>query len=367
MYKLLRPWLFRLPPEAAHTIALAAIRTRGALPYARRTSRWHLPVTALGLEFRHPLGLAAGFDKDGQALAGLAALGFSFLEVGTVTPRGQPGNPRPRLFRLPAQAALINRMGFNNQGLEALVKRLRGHRHTVPIGVNIGKNRDTPLARAVDDYRLAFAAVVPYADYIAVNLSSPNTPGLRALQEPEAALALLGALKEDQRTFSRSIGRRVPLAVKIAPDFSDEALDALIEVIRATECDAVIATNTTVSRPIAGQTHAVAEQGGLSGAPLAPLSRRVISRLFQGLGGIPIIGGGGIRDAQSAWDHLVAGASLLQIYTGFVYEGPGLLGTIIKGLHARIQGTGYDDLACALQAVRRNLSSGTGPNTIKFP
>lgn len=348
-------------------MALMTIRTLGVLPESRRTPQLRLPVTALGLEFPHPLGLAAGFDKNGEALAGLSTLGFGFLEVGTVTPRAQSGNPRPRLFRLPDKGALINRMGFNNHGLEALVKRLRTHRHTIPIGVNIGKNRDTPLARAVDDYRLGFAAVVPYADYIAVNLSSPNTPGLRALQEPEAALALLGALKEDQLAFSRSTGRRVPLAVKIAPDFSDEALDALIAVIRATECDAVIATNTTVSRPVAVSTANVTEQGGLSGSPLAPLSRRVISRLFQGLGGIPIVGVGGVRDAESAWDHLVAGASLLQIYTGFVYEGPGLLGTIIKGLYARVQETGYDDLACALQAARRNLSSGTGPNAIKFP
>ncbi len=366
MYKRLRPWLLRLPPEAAHKMALMTIRLRGALWYPPRPPEWRLPVTALGLEFPHPLGLAAGFDKDGQALTGLAALGFGFLEVGTVTPRAQPGNPRPRLFRLPAEGALINRMGFNNQGLETLVNRLHGHRHTIPIGVNIGKNRDTPLARAVDDYRLAFAAVVPYADYIAVNLSSPNTPGLRTLQEPETAMALLGALKEDQRTLARSIGRRVPLAVKIAPDFSDEALDALIQVIRATECDAVIATNTTVTRPVAGLSATTKEQGGLSGAPLAPLTKRVISRLFAGLGGIPIIGVGGIRDAQSAWDHLVAGASLLQIYTGLIYEGPGLLETIIKGLYVHIQETGCDDLACALQAARRNLSSGIEPNTIKF-
>ncbi len=367
MYKVLRPWLLRLPPEAAHTMALMTIRALGVLPNSRSTPKLRLPVTVLGLKFPHPLGLAAGFDKDGQALAGLAALGFGFLEVGTVTPKAQLGNPRPRLFRLPAHGALINRMGFNNQGLEALVKRLRGHRHTIPIGVNIGKNRDTPLARAVDDYRLGFAAVVPYADYIAVNLSSPNTPGLRTLQEPEAALSLLGALKDDQLAYSRSTGRYVPLAVKIAPDFSTEALDALITVIRTTKCDAVIATNTTVSRPVAGQTPTMMEQGGLSGALLATLSRRVISQLFQGLGGIPIVGVGGISDAESAWDHLVAGASLLQIYTGLVYEGPGLLRTIIKGLYARIQEAGYDDLACALQAARRNLSSGTEPNAIKFP
>ncbi|MHB8253908.1 MAG: quinone-dependent dihydroorotate dehydrogenase [Acidiferrobacter sp.] len=371
MYKTLRPWLFRIPAETAHHAALTTLQTLGAIPGAK----WFLggdrvpdlPVTVMGLRFANPLGLAAGFDKDGRALAGLAALGFGFLEAGTVTPRAQPGNPKPRLFRLPAHSALINRLGFNNEGVDALVKRLIAHRHALPIGVNIGKNRDTPLARAVDDYRLAFATVAPYADYITVNLSSPNTPGLRTLQEPEVALQLLGALKEDQQALWQSSGRRVPIAVKIAPDFTQEALDALISVLREVSCEAVIATNTTVSRPTSDQSCTVMEQGGLSGAPLGPLSLEVISRVFKGLPGIPIIGAGGIIDAQTAWSHLVAGASLLQIYTGFVYEGPGLLHTIMRDLTKRVQEAGHDDLVCALRAARRNLSSGTELKTIQFP
>jgi len=370
MYKTLRPWLFRLPAETAHQAAIATLQILGALPGAKHLLGGHdvpdLPVSVLGLRFANPLGLAAGFDKDGRALAGLAALGFGFLEVGTVTPRAQPGNPKPRLFRLPSQRALINRLGFNNQGADALIKRLTAHRHSLPIGVNIGKNRDTPFTRAVDDYRLAFAAIAPYADYVTVNLSSPNTPGLRALQEPEVARQLLGALKEDQRAFKKSSGRLVPLAVKIAPDFTPDALDALISVLREISCEAIIATNTTVSRPVSGQARTMHEQGGLSGAPLAPLSRDIIARVFKGLPGTPIIGAGGIIDAEGAWDHLVAGASLLQIYTGFIYEGPGLLGTIVRGLATRVQETGCDDLGSALQAARRNLSSGIGPNATKF-
>lgn len=368
VYKLLRPWLFQIPPETAHQATLTALQILGALPnMARRRHKTKaLANTLMGLQFGNPLGLAAGFDKDGRALAGLATLGLGFIEVGTVTPRAQPGNPRPRLFRLPHERALINRLGFNNQGVAALVKRLSTHRHTTPIGVNIGKNRDTPIERAVDDYRLAFAAVAAHADYITVNLSSPNTPGLRTLQEPDTARELLGALRDDQETFRRTTGKYVALAVKIAPDFTEEALGKLIGVLRETACDAVIATNTTVTRPFAVQSRTSTEQGGLSGAPLAPLSRQVIARLFKELPSTPIIGVGGINNAAIAWDHLVAGASLIQVYTGLVYEGPGLVGRILRDLARRVQENGYDDLACALQAERRNLSSGMGPNIDKF-
>jgi len=363
VYKALRPWLFRLPAETAHHAALVALRVLGAMPGAGCLEARFVPelaVSTMGLSFANPIGLAAGFDKDGRALAGLAALGFGFIEVGTVTPRTQPGNPTPRLFRLPAERALINRLGFNNAGIDALVKRLAAHRHRVPIGVNIGKNRDTPLTRAVDDYRLAFAAVAPYADYVTVNLSSPNTPGLRTLQEPELARQLLGALKEDQRAWARTSGRQVPIAVKIAPDFAPEALDALIGVLQEVACEAVIATNTTLSRPMLAQTRTGLEQGGLSGAPLAPLAQDVISRVFKRLPGIPIIGVGGIFDAGDAWDRLVAGASLVQIYTGLVYEGPGLVRAIARGLATRVRDSGCLDLASALQEARRNFLSGGG-------
>jgi dihydroorotate dehydrogenase len=250
--------------------------------------------------------------------------------------------------------------------MDALGRRLTAHRHTIPIGVNIGKNRDTPIIRAVDDYRLAFCALAPYASYITINLSSPNTPGLRALQEPEIALELLGALKEDQDSVFRRTGRRVPLVVKIAPDLTYEALNGLISVLGEVGCDAIVATNTTIERPVSKPSCTSQEQGGLSGAPLAPLSREIISRLFKALPHIPIVGVGGIINAEEAWKHLLSGASLLQIYTGLVYEGPGLIQTILQGLAARIQQEGFDDLACALQAGRRNLSSGIGPNMIKF-
>lgn len=371
MYKPLRPWLFCLPPETAHSAALCALQAFSVLPKARRFSQPpgpgpSLALSAVGLTFQNPLGLAAGFDKNGVALAGLAALGFGFLEVGTVTPRAQPGNPKPRLFRLVSERALINRLGFNNGGMDALALRLKNHRPTIPIGVNIGKNRDTALERAVDDYRLAFAGLAPYADYVTVNLSSPNTPGLRGLQAPDRALELLGALKEDQAALTRRSGRTVPLMVKIAPDFEEGGLEALIDVLKQVACDAIIATNTTVRRPGLGQSCPTMEQGGLSGAPLAPLSREIIARVFAALPHIPIIGVGGIVNAEEAWKHLLAGASLLQIYTGLIYEGPGLIARILQGLRDRVREQGADDLATALWAARRNLSSGTGPNIVKF-
>ncbi|WP_297444621.1 quinone-dependent dihydroorotate dehydrogenase [Acidiferrobacter sp.] len=367
MYKSLRPWLFRVPPETAHEAALLALRVFGAL---HRPSvapiDGPLAVHVLGLRFANPLGLAAGFDKNGRALRGLAALGFGFLEVGTVTPRAQPGNPRPRLFRLTEQRALINRLGFNNAGMEKLAARLRAYRPAIPVGVNIGKNRDTPLHRAVDDYRLGFAALAPYADYLTVNLSSPNTPGLRALQEPDTARLLLGALREDQGAFFRQSGRHIPIAVKIAPDFAPQTLDALLAVLKEGVCDAVIATNTTIRRPTLGHVPMAGEQGGLSGVPLAALSREIISRSFKALPDIPIIGVGGINNAEEAWQHLLAGASLLQLYTGLIYEGPRLVHTILAGLADRVQAGGHDDLGNALSAARRNLSSGSRPNTVKF-
>ncbi len=367
MYKALRPWLFRVPPETAHEAALLALRAYGAV---RRppavAAEGSLAVEVLGLRFANPLGLAAGFDKNGQALRGLAALGFGFLEVGTVTPRAQPGNPRPRLFRLPEQRALINRLGFNNAGMDALAARLRAWRPAIPVGVNIGKNRDTPLERAVDDYRLGWAALAPYADYLTVNLSSPNTPGLRSLQEPETARVLLGALREDQAALHRQSGRYVPIAVKIAPDFTPAALDALLAVLAQGLCDAVIATNTTISRPPMGHGPAASEPGGLSGVPLTTLSREIISKVFKALPNIPVIGVGGINNAEEAWNHLVAGASLLQLYSGLIYEGPGLVPAITAGLAERVRASGQDDLGKALSAARRNLSSGSEPNTVKF-
>lgn len=367
MYRALAPWLRRLPPEGAHALGLWALRGLGALRRESRAAVPELATQVFGHVFANPVGLAAGFDKDGRALAGLAALGFGFLEVGTVTPRPQAGNPKPRLFRLARDRALINRMGFNNQGAAALVSRLAKRPPGVPVGVNIGKNRDTPLARAVDDYRLGFVTVAPVADYVTVNLSSPNTPQLRELQDPARARALLAALKEEQALIWRASGRLVPLAVKIAPDISPEALAGLLPVLREVGCDAVIATNTTLSRAGLRAAPDAVPEGGLSGEPLATRAREIIARVARALPEIPVIGVGGIHDVDSAWDHLVAGAALIQIYTGLVYEGPGLPGRIVRGLQARVRASGYADLACALQAARGNLSSAPGPNNAEIP
>ncbi|MDA8389612.1 MAG: quinone-dependent dihydroorotate dehydrogenase [Gammaproteobacteria bacterium] len=368
MYRLIRSLLFRVPAESSHDAAINTLEWlghAGGRLLARRPPA--LPGALFDRAINNPVGLAAGFDKNGRCLPALEALGFGFAEVGTVTPRAQPGNPRPRLFRLPAEEALINRMGFNNDGVDALIRRLSAHTRTMPVGVNIGKNRDTPVDRAIDDYRLAFCAVAPHADYVTVNLSSPNTPGLRSLQEPAAAHALLGMLKEEQGRLAPLLGRRVPLAVKIAPDLRDDEVGALIPVLVDVGCDAVIATNTTVQRPLVGYTRFQDEPGGLSGAPLHGLARHIISLLYKGLPAeIPIIGVGGIQGADSAWDHLVAGASLVQVYTGFIYKGPHLLREIVTGLKRRVEGLGCRDLPAALEVARRNLLSGNGTNTKNF-
>lgn len=371
MYRrLIRPALFRLPAEWSHAVTLRSLEGLGRAPaLARRLSRpgAALPVTLFGQTFVNPLGLAAGLDKDGRALDAWAAFGFGFIEIGTVTPRAQRGNPRPRLFRLPAAEALINRMGFNNAGVDALVTRLARHVRTVPIGVSIGKNRDTPPARTIDDYRLAFAAVAPYADYVAVNISSPNTPGVRDLQTPQQAGALLCALREDQTAMRQRTGRHVPLAVKIAPDFGIEALDALMAVLTQSGCEAVIATNTTVQRPVMDRACPMTEHGGLSGVPLYPLTRTIIMRLYKGLPAtLPIIGVGGINDAESAWGHLVAGARVVQIYSGLIYQGPRLIGDIVAGVRARMAAWGTDDLEEALRAARGNLLSEKETKPVKI-
>ncbi len=360
MYRLLRPLLFRVPPETAHDATIRILEHTGRFA-TRHLLAQHppaLPCPLFGRTLRNPVGLAAGFDKDGRCLPALEALGFGFAEIGTVTPRAQPGNPPPRLFRIPEARALINRMGFNNEGTDALIARLSAYPRTMPVGVNIGKNRDTPVERAADDYRSAFCAVAPHADYVTVNLSSPNTPGLRSLQEPDMARSLLGMLKEEQRRLAPVLGRHVPLAVKIAPDLDDRAIAALMPVLVAVECDAVIATNTTIQRPFAGPVPFQDEQGGLSGTPLRGLARHVIALLYKGLPAtIPIIGVGGIDDADSAWGHLVAGASLIQVYTGLIYKGPRLVTAIVRGLARHVARTGAPDLPAALEIARTRLLS----------
>lgn len=330
MYSLARPALFALDPEHAHSFTLGGLQR--AAPLARRLYGDHVPAdrrTIMGLCFPNPVGLAAGLDKDGACIDGLAALGFGFLELGTVTPRPQPGNPRPRLFRLPAHRALINRLGFNNQGVDALVRRLQASRFRGVLGVNIGKNFDTPLAKAVDDYRHCLARVYPYASYVTVNISSPNTAGLRDLQGGDSLATMLRTLKADQARLADDHSRYVPLAVKIAPDLTPDELDGIAAAVSEHGVDAVITTNTTTDRDaVAGAEHAD-EQGGLSGEPLRATSTRVVAYLTERLS-VPVIGVGGVLSGADAREKLAAGASLVQIYTGLIYRGPGLVNECVR-------------------------------------
>ena len=333
--------MFLLPPETAHAIALRALDVGYRIGATQRfVTRVYQPVTVMGLKFRNRIGLAAGLDKDARCIEGLLAMGFGFVEVGTVTPRPQSGNPRPRLFRLPHEAALINRMGFNNAGVDAAVARIRRVRQRLGpvagcIGINIGKNRETDLANAADDYLQAFNAVYDVADYVTVNVSSPNTVGLRALQEDAALRELLTKLKSRQAELHAQRGRYVPLTAKIAPDLAPDAVAALAAVLIEVGIDGCIATNTTIARPIPANTKHRDEAGGLSGVPLHNLAVDCVARMADALGGrVPIIGVGGIHDVASARRFIDAGASLVQIYTGFIYEGPKLVRDVARALGA---------------------------------
>lgn len=327
--------MFRLPAETAHHLTLAALARAEAWHLVRAAAVPPSPRRVMGLDFPNPVGLAAGLDKNGECIDGLAALGFGFLEVGTVTPRPQPGNPRPRLFRLPEAEAIINRMGFNNAGVDALLANVRRARYRGILGINIGKNADTPVERAVDDYLIGLRKVYAAASYVAVNISSPNTPNLRSLQQHAALSALLARLKHEQRELAEQHGRYVPLAVKIAPDLDAEAVAGIAAVIRAEGVDAVIATNTTLARDaVAGLPHAD-ETGGLSGAPLAARATEVVRQLRAALGAeIPIIAVGGICSGAGARAKLDAGATLVQLYSGLIYRGPALVREVAAALAA---------------------------------
>lgn len=360
MYPLLRPLLFTLDAESSHEWTLAALRHAYRIPGLGSLNRsWHahrmpnLPRRLLGIDFANPVGLAAGLDKHAQHVTAFADIGFGFLELGTVTPRAQPGNPRPRLFRLPADRALINRMGFNSVGLDRFLAHLARQTRRIPIGINLGKNRDTPAERAIDDYRLGLRAVYRHADYVTINISSPNTPGLRGLQAIEPLTALLAALKQEQTALTAEHDRYTPIAIKIAPDLDEDALTAIARAIAQHRLDAVIATNTTVTRPGLRPSAAAAEAGGLSGAPLRPLSLHAIGVLYAQLAGkLPIIGVGGIGSANDAWNAMVAGADLVQIYTALIYDGPSLVRKIVTGLTEKVRETGTSDLARAVQIAR---------------
>lgn len=334
-YAIARPLLFALDAETAHELTLRALDGAGRVGGLRAVAGCAVddPVEVMGLRFRNRVGLAAGLDKNAAHVDALAALGFGFLEVGTVTPRPQPGNPRPRLFRLPRREALINRMGFNNDGVDAFVENLARARYRGALGINIGKNADTPLERAVDDYRIGLERVYPHAGYVAVNISSPNTAQLRELQSHDALDELLQALRTRRDELARQHGRSVPLALKIAPDLDDTQIEAIAALLVRHGIDAVIATNTTISREaVAGQPHA-AQSGGLSGRPVFEASNGVIRALRAALPrGYPIIGVGGILCADDARAKLIAGATLVQLYTGLIYRGPALIGQCARAL-----------------------------------
>jgi dihydroorotate dehydrogenase len=338
-YALARPFLFGLDPEQAHELTLNTIARLQNTPAQCLWAQPRVsdPVTVAGLRFPNRLGLAAGLDKNGRCIDGLGAMGFGFIEVGTVTPKAQPGNPRPRMFRLPQANALINRLGFNNEGLDAFlanVQRARSFRAAGGVlGLNIGKNASTPIEHAVDDYLIGLAGVYPHADYVTVNISSPNTKNLRELQADEALAALLSALQARREELARQHGRRVPIFVKIAPDLDEAQIEAIAAALRTHGIDGVIATNTTISREaVQGLPHA-AETGGLSGAPVLEASNRVIRLLRAALGsGFPIIGVGGVMTGADARAKLAAGADLVQIYTGLIYRGAALVSEAAKAL-----------------------------------
>ncbi|SEF70761.1 quinone-dependent dihydroorotate dehydrogenase [Marinobacterium lutimaris] len=333
LYDLARALMFKLDAEKAHDLALGSLSMSSSLGLDRmfRSPESSTPVEVMGIRFPNPVGLAAGLDKNGSAVDGLAALGFGFIEVGTVTPRAQSGNPKPRLFRLPEHRAIINRMGFNNDGVDQLLANLEGSRYKGVLGINIGKNKDTPNNKANDDYLLCLRKVYDRASYITVNVSSPNTPGLRTLQFGESLNSLLDALKTEQARLARVHGRYVPIAVKIAPDMSEEEFGLVAGSLKTYEMDAVIATNTTLSREGVEDSPLADEAGGLSGEPVRQFSNQAIRTLSKELGGaLPIIGVGGICEGFDAAEKIEAGASLVQIYTGFIYRGPALVRDAVR-------------------------------------
>ncbi|MGZ4999513.1 MAG: quinone-dependent dihydroorotate dehydrogenase [Methylomonas sp.] len=335
LYPLLRPALFSLDPETAHNVTLKLLKLAhqtglSALSKARSTDK---PVSVMGLNFKNPLGLAAGMDKNGDYIDALADLGFGFIEIGTVTPRPQPGNPKPRLFRLPEHQAIINRMGFNNLGIDHLLKQVGRSRYRGVLGINIGKNADTPIENATEDYLIGLRKAYVPASYVTINISSPNTKNLRQLQQGDEIRYLLETLKLEQIKLQGEHGKYTPIAVKIAPDLSDEEIGHIAGLLLEFGIDGVIATNTTIARArVQDHIHA-GEDGGLSGAPVKEASTRVVKGLAMELNGkLPIIAAGGIVSANDAEEKLKAGASLVQIYSGLIYKGPKLIEEILESL-----------------------------------
>ncbi len=330
MYSLIRPILFSLNPETAHELSLSALRFIPAKRFIQPTSK---PVHAMGFDFAHPIGLAAGFDKNGEYLDALAKLGFSYIEVGTVTPKPQAGNPKPRLFRLPKARAIINRMGFNNQGVDALLANVNKASYSGILGINIGKNKDTPLNQSVDDYLYCFRKVYSRASYVTINVSSPNTPDLRELQRGEYFSNLINQLREEQLVLADTYQHYVPLVVKLSPDEDDETLKKMADVVVSNGIDGIIATNTTSVHDAVRMLPHGEEQGGLSGRPLITRSTQCLRVLKRVVGhDVTLIGVGGIASPDVAREKIAAGADLLQVYTGLVYQGPGLVKKLVDGL-----------------------------------
>lgn len=365
LYSLLRPFLFRLSAETAHHFVFALLRFLQAIPPLRRLVAWlltpkdpALEVDVFGSRLRSPVGLAAGLDKNATAFEALGALGFGFVEVGTLTAQPQPGNPRPRLFRLPADRALINRMGFNNDGAEAASKRLAHHRETV-VGINVGKSKVVPEDEAIADYVASTGTLASYADYFVVNVSSPNTPGLRNLQAVSVLRPLLSAVRAELDRIRPAA--RAPLFVKIAPDLADEDVDAVADLAVELKLDGIIATNTTLSREGLKTPRAEVEAigaGGLSGPPLRARALDVLRRLRRRVGpDMLLVASGGIETADHAWERIRAGANLVQVYTGFVYGGPAMLRRINQGLAEHVRAAGYRNISEAVGSDRVTTTS----------
>ncbi|EJK2114767.1 quinone-dependent dihydroorotate dehydrogenase [Vibrio navarrensis] len=335
LYRLARAGFFQLDAEKAHDLAIQNFKrfTGTPLDLFYRQQLPHRPVECMGLTFRNPVGLAAGLDKNGECIEAFDAMGFGFVEVGTVTPRPQSGNDKPRLFRLVNAEGIINRMGFNNEGVDYLIENVKKAKYSCILGINIGKNKDTPIEKGVEDYLICMDKVYEYAGYIAVNISSPNTPGLRSLQYGEALDELLSALKHKQEELAEKYSKYVPLTLKIAPDLTDEEIKQICQSLIKNKIDGVIATNTTLDRSIVEGMKYANEAGGLSGRPLQSRSTEVVRLLHQELqGDIPIIGVGGIDSFVAAKEKMMAGANLVQVYSGFIYHGPGLVRDIVKNL-----------------------------------
>ena len=336
MYSLIRRALFIADPETAHGLALEGLRLGygvGATQLLCKTRS--LPVTVMGLQFPNPVGMAAGMDKNGDYIDALGSVGFGFIEIGTVTPRPQPGNPKPRIFRLEKANAMINRLGFNNKGVDYLVRQVKKRRFSGILGINIGKNFDTPNDKAADDYLVCLEKVYPHADYITINISSPNTRGLRDLQDAEQFDSLLAALNSRRLELAEEFQKRVPLVVKVAPDLEDEQIPGMAQAVVENEFDGLIATNTTISRDAVKGMRYADEQGGLSGAPVKDKANHVLAEFRAHLPPeIALIGTGGITEGADAAEKIKLGADLVQFYTGFVYKGPDLVGDSLKAIKA---------------------------------